>query len=146
MRCASRRIPATLIEEHRMTNFTPTPDWQSVVPRYRVVRDLRPAEKSRFNFEPPFAETWQSDVWQYGDRPLVTGEEIETTAWPHASFRPLNYSAQQVLAFFNGAMKSRMTLSPWFDGRVRLDNGLSGPTFFEVRAPQVRPMNLRPVA
>jgi hypothetical protein len=49
------------------------------------------------------------------------------------------------LAFFGSAPKSRLARSPWFDGQVRLDDGLSGPTDFEVRPPQLKPMDLRPV-
>jgi hypothetical protein len=120
--------------------------WEREIPRYRVTRDLKPAEKTRFRFEPPFSET-ASDTYQYGDRPLAAGEEIETTAWPHASMQGLNFSGQQVLAFFKTEMKSRLTQSPWFGNQVRLNNGITNaPTVFDVRPPQIKPMNLRPAA
>jgi hypothetical protein len=124
----------------------PPSDWKRIVPRYRVTRDVQPAEKSRFRFESPFTEIW-SGAWQYGDRLYESGEEIESTAWPHPSFMPLNYSAERVLAFFKSEMKSRLTVSPWLNGQVRLDNGLSNaPIPADVKPPQVQPMNLRPVA
>jgi hypothetical protein len=130
-----------------MTNFQPTPGWEREIPKYRVARSLQPSPKARFRFEPPFSMIWDSDVWQYGDRPVTTGEIIETTSWPHASFWPLNCSAEKVLAFFNGALRSRLSISPWHEGRVRLDNGLSdAPMIFDVTPPQVKPVNLRPVA
>jgi hypothetical protein len=129
-----------------MTNFQPTPGWQSIIPRYRASRDIRPAEKERFRFEPPFTTIFNNDVWQYGEQPLVQGDEIETTAWPHASFRPLNYSAERTLAFFNLEMKSRLTKSPWHEGRLRLDNGISDAPPIEIRTIEPQPMNLRPVA
>ncbi len=110
----------------------PPLNWQREIPRYRVTRDLLPAQKARFRSEPPFAETWQSDIWQYGERAVATGETIETTNWPHPSFRPLNFSAERVLQFFNSAMKSRLPRSPWFGDQVRLDNGLSGPTEIDI--------------
>jgi hypothetical protein len=115
-------------------SLTPPPPagWARETPRYRVTRDLLPAQKARFRLEPPFSETWQSDVWQYGDRPLAAGEEIETTAWPHPSMRPLTYSAERTLAFFKSEMKSRLPTSPWHNGAVRLDNGLSGPTEIDI--------------
>jgi hypothetical protein len=106
-------------------NSAAPPGWEREIPKYRVTRDLKPAPKARFRSEPPFSMTWESDVYQYGARPMTTGETIETTDWPHASFRPLNHSAKMVLNFFNSAMKSRLTRSPWHEGRVRLDNGLS---------------------
>jgi hypothetical protein len=130
------------------SSVAPAPlNWQFEIPRYRVTRDLKPAQKARFRFEPPFSETWESDCWQYGERPLVTGEEIETTNWPHPSMRPLNYSGEKVLAFYIGAMKSRLTVSPWHNGQVRLDNGLSNvPILSEVKSPSPAPFNSRPAA
>jgi len=41
-----------------------------------------------------------SDVWQYGHKAIERDEIIETKAWPHPSFQPLNYSAARVLEFF----------------------------------------------
>jgi hypothetical protein len=138
----------TYYQRDEWSSTKPPPlNWQFEIPRYRLTRDLLPAQKARFRFEPPFAETWDSDVWQYGERPLVTGEEIETTAWPHPSMRPMNYSGEQVLAFFRSAMKSRLTVSPWLNGQVRLDNGLSNvPLLGEVRTPKLQPFDTRPAA
>jgi hypothetical protein len=116
----------------------PPPNWEREVPRYRATRDLQPAQKSRFRSGPPFSETWQSDVWQYGERPHAASEIIETTNWPHASFAAKNYSAERVLAFFKSEMKSRLPTSPWFNGAVRLDNGITNaPAIVSPMAPQV---------
>jgi hypothetical protein len=60
--------------------------------------------------------------------------------------QPLNYSAQRVRAYFISAMRSRLQHSPWRDGQVRLEDGLSGPLPGHVSTPQIKPMNLRPVA
>jgi hypothetical protein len=121
-------------------------NWQYEIPKYRCTRALLPAEKARFRFETPFTEM-AMDTWQYGERHYEAGEEVTTTAWPHTSMQGLNFSAQQVLAFFKAEMKSRLTKSPWFDGQVRLSNGLTNaPAVFDVRPPQIKPMNLRPVA
>ena len=125
----------------------PPPNWQRQIPKYRVTRDLKPAPKERFRSEPPFSMTWESDVYQYGARPMTTGETLETTDWPHASFRPLNYSAEKVLSFFNSAIKSRLPRSPWHGDQVRLDTGLNNaPGIVDVSPPKLQPMNLRPVA
>src|SRR5258707_935908 len=98
----------------------------SEVPRYKATRDILPATKARFRSEPPFATMYSSDEWQYGEKPIASGEEIETKSWPHPSFRALNYSAGRVLDFFNSRTRSRMPLSPWRNGRVELDDGLGG--------------------
>jgi hypothetical protein len=125
----------------------PPPGWQFEVPRYRLTKDLQPAQKARFRHEPPFSETWESDVWQYGEHSLKAKDEITTTAWPHASMRPLTYSAEKILAFYIGGMKSRLTVSPRLNGQVRLDNGFSNvPVLADVRPPQVPPFNSRPAA
>jgi hypothetical protein len=104
----------------------PPAGWQFETPKYRVTSDIRPAEKARYRAEPPFAQMSASDIWQYGTRPLKTGEIIETREWPHASFSPLNYAAKKTLEFFNLQMKSRLPRSPWYGDRLRLDNGLTG--------------------
>lgn len=104
----------------------PPPGWERETPKYRASRNIEPAQKERFRFEPPFGTGFASDVWQYGERPYKRGEIIETRSWPHESFEPLNYSAEKVLEFFKSRMKSRMTLSPWFGDQVRLDDGMSG--------------------
>ena len=125
----------------------PPLNWELEKPRYRVTRNLRPAQLARYRLEPPFAECWDSDAHQYSTRPLAANEEIETTDWPHPSFLPLNYSASRVLAFFNAGMKSRMTQSPWHNGQVRLENGFSNvPGIADVRPPKPEPFNTRPAA
>ena len=100
--------------------------WELTVPKYRVTRDVRPAERARYRLETPFSTVFDSSVWQYADRVYAASEIIESKAWPHESFQALNFSAEQVLAFFNGALKSRLPLSPWHENRVRLDNGQIG--------------------
>jgi hypothetical protein len=104
------------------------PGWERETPRYRAIRDIQPATKARFRFEPPFANLANSDEWQYGTRPIKAGEIIETPEWPHSSFRPLNYSAGKVLDFFNTQQKSRLPRSPWRGDRIVLVNGLTGAT------------------
>ncbi len=112
--------------------------WERETPRYRVTirGGVTPPAKSRFRFEPPFASSTDSNEWQYGERPYAEGEIIETRAWPHASFFPLNESAKQVLAFFKSRQKSRLPLSPWQGDRVRLTDGLGGP--------QIQPAIVKP--
>jgi hypothetical protein len=111
-----------------MPSFSaPPPGWEREVPRYRVTRDIHPSPNSRHRFEPPFASLSDSSVWQYAERDYKAGE-IETRDWPHPSFRPLNYSAGKVLDFFNTRQKSRLPRSPWAGDRIRLDDGLTGPT------------------
>jgi hypothetical protein len=124
---------------------TPPPGWERETPKYEITRDIQPAPKARFRLEPPFASSSDSSIWQYGERILKAGEIVETREWPHASMLPLNYAAKRVLDFFNAAPKSRLPRSPFFGDRVRLDDGLSGPTAFQVGPPQVKPMDLRPV-
>ena len=106
----------------------PPPGWQHETPKYKVTRNIQPAQKARFRYETPFAESSDSDTWQYGERELKAGEIIETREWPHPSFWPLNFGAKKVLEFFNLQMKSRFPRSPWVGDRLRLDNGLSGNT------------------
>jgi hypothetical protein len=112
-----------------INNSSPAPHgWEREVPRYRATRNLKPAEKARFRSEPPFSTIFDNDVWQYGAQPVKAGEEFETRDWPHPSFRPLNYSASKVLNFFNSRVKSRLPRAPWSVDRIRLDDGLTGPT------------------
>jgi hypothetical protein len=105
----------------------PPPGFEREIPKYRATRDIQPAPKARFRFEPPFTTLWDVDVWQYGERPIQSGEIIETREWPHPSFRPLNYSARKVLDFFNSRMKSRLPRSPWQGNQIMLDDGITGP-------------------
>ena len=104
----------------------PPAGWERVVPKYRVTRDVRPAERARYRFEPPFSTVFDPSVWQYADRAYTANEIIETKCWPAASFAPLNYGAERVLEFFNARMKSRLTTSPWYGDGLRLDDGLTG--------------------
>jgi hypothetical protein len=124
----------------------PPAGWEREVPKYRVARDVRQAERSRYRLEPPFGTGFESDVWQYGERAYAAGEIIETKEWPHPSFAPLNYSAEKVLDFFNTRMKSRLTTSPWFGDSLRLDDGLTGAPIVSAAPPQVKPMDLRPAS
>jgi hypothetical protein len=125
---------------------TPPPGWERETPKYRATRDIQPAPKARFRSEPPFGTVFDSDVWQYGTRPIKSGETIETKEWPHPSFHPLNYSAGKVLDFFKSRMKSRLPRSPWFGDSLRLDDGLSGPGEVHFVPPQLQTVNLRPVS
>src|ERR1700730_15972663 len=119
---------------------TPPPGWEREVPRYRVIRDVFPSPKPRFRTEPPFANILDSSEWQYAERDYKAGETVETQMWPHASFFPLNFSAKKVLEFFSSRQKSRLPRSPWADGRIRLDDGLSGD-LPKLIAPKVAPIN-----
>jgi hypothetical protein len=125
---------------------SPPPGWERETPKYRVMRDTQPAQKARFRFEPPFASCMDSDVWQYGEKPLKAGEIVETTAWPHPSFFPLNYGAKKVLEFFRASPKSRMQRSPWAGDQIRLDDGLAGNIVVQATPPQLQPMDLRPAS
>jgi hypothetical protein len=115
------------------SQFTTIPNdpplgWQYETPVYRVERDIHPGPKARFRHETPFAESSDSDTWQYGERELKAHEIISTREWPHPSFRPLNFVAKRIIDFFNLEMKSRLPRSPFQGDRLRLDNGLSGNT------------------
>jgi hypothetical protein len=114
--------------------------WDLSIPKYRVTMDVIPAEKPRFRFEPPFTSISDNSVWQYAERPLAAGTEIETTSWPHATFLPINESAKAIHKFFRSAPKSRLPLSPWRDGRLHLDDGLTAP---EVSVTTAKPEPVR---
>ena len=105
---------------------SPPPGWQFQVPQYRASRDIEPAEKVRFRYEPPFSRMADNNIWQYAHKSVERGEVIATRFWPHESFIPLNYSAARVLEFFNTRQKSRLPWRPWQFDRVRLDDGLTG--------------------
>jgi hypothetical protein len=127
------------------TDNLPPLGWEREIPKYRATRAVHPSPNKRFKLEKPFSSCSDNDCWQYAERSVAAGEVITTTAWPHQSFRPLNFAAEKVLAFFNGALRSRLTLSPWHAGAVRLDNGMSdAPAIFDVRPPQIKPVDLRP--
>jgi hypothetical protein len=142
-------MPTVTSADHSRTVIPDTPpaNWQREVPRYRVSRDVRPSPNDRHRHELPFSSFSDGSVWQQADRPHSAGEIIETTEWPHVLFFPLNYSAKKVLEFFNGAMKSRLPRSPFGpDGRLRLENGLTGTTVVSLVPPQLKPMDLRPAS
>ena len=109
---------------------------ETEIPRYRATLDVRPSPTARHRGEPPFTTIFDSDIWQYAEVPLKATEEISTTAWPHASFRPLNESAKRVLQYFNLLMKSRLATSPFRHGELHLNDGLTGPSQpqFTIRA------------
>jgi hypothetical protein len=121
------------------TKFPP-PNWEFETPKYRVSIGVDPSPNSRFRLEPPFASCSDSSIWQYAERPYKCGEIVETKKWPHASFRPLNFAAEKVLDFFNNHQKSRMTLAPWLDDRVHLNDGLSGNLWVKPTLPLLKPI------
>jgi hypothetical protein len=102
------------------------PGWDREVPMYRASRDLVLSEKTRIRFELPFTRMADHNCRQYAHKPIAKGEIIETKAWPHESFIPLNCSAWRVLAFFNAQPKSRLPRSPFRGDRIVLDPG-GGP-------------------
>lgn len=114
------------------------PAWSREVPRYRTSMDLAPSQYARHRQEPPFTSSTDANMWQYAERPIAAGEELETTLWPHASMIPLNESARRILEFFKSHQKSRMPQSPWRAGRLFLEDGLSGAV------PQERLVGRRP--
>ena len=145
---ASRLVGAGTIgaDKEWSLHKPPPPNWQFETPKYKATRDVRPAPRARFRTEPPFAMTFDVDVWQYGERLIKAGEIIETREWPHPSFRALNYSAGRVLDFFNMQQKSRLARSPWHGDSLRLDDGLTGPVSVQPVTPRLQPMDLRPAS
>ena len=152
--CTTASLPAEQARYRVYMNpgewsLTPPPplNWDREVPRYKITRDLQPASRARYRTEPPFESMSDNSSWQYGDRLYAAGEEIESTAWPHASMRGLTFGAEKILEFFIGTMKSRLALAPWHQGRIRLDSGISNaPVLADVKPPQVQPFNSRPAA
>jgi hypothetical protein len=125
----------------------PPPGWEREIPRYRVSRDVHASPKSRHRFEPPFASSTDNDCWQYAERDYKAGDLVETREWPHPSFFPLNYSAKKVLEFFNSRIKSRLPRTPYGpDGRLRLDDGLTGTLPDHVATPRIKSTDLRPAS
>jgi hypothetical protein len=134
----------TATDDRKVIPNLPPLNWKREIPKYRISRETKPAPKERFRFEPPFSSGSESDVWQYGERVHKAGEIIETTEWPNpGTMTALNYSARQVLEFFNSRQKSRLPRSPWANDQVRLDDGLSGP-LPTIKAPQPEPVRLQP--
>jgi hypothetical protein len=102
------------------------PGWDKEIPRYRASISLHPSAYARHRTEPPFVSSTDNGMWQYAERPVSAGEELEITVWPHASMVPLNESARRVLDYFTSHLKSRLPQTPWRNGRLRLEDGLSG--------------------
>ncbi|MCP3370775.1 hypothetical protein [Bradyrhizobium cajani] len=96
------------------------------VARYRVTTDLNPPRRPRHRLEPPFSSTTDNSMWQYADRPVRAGEVIESMHWPHPTMIGLNDAARAVLEFYKTRQKSRLPVSPYVGGRLRLSDGLEG--------------------
>jgi hypothetical protein len=134
----------TSIDPKKPIPTTPPLNWRKEMPVYRVRAETRPAPKTRFRFEPPFAQIMDSSEWQYGERIHKAGEIIATTEWPNpGTMTPLTYSAREVMEYFTSRQKSRLPRSPWADDQVRLDDGLSGP-LPQIKAPKPEPVRLQP--
>jgi hypothetical protein len=101
-------------------------NWDRAIPRYRVSIDLHPLPLARHRHEPPFVSSTDSTMYQFTERDLRAGEELELTDWPHLSMQPLNESARQTLNYFRDHMKSRLPQTPWKNGRLHLEDGLTG--------------------
>jgi hypothetical protein len=110
-------------------NLVPSPGWEKEIPKYKATRAVHASPNARHRLEPPFASSSDNDCWQYAEQgqEVAAGTEISTKLWPHPSWRALNRSAEEVLSFFNSRQRSRMPISPWRNGRIELDDGLSGP-------------------
>jgi hypothetical protein len=121
--------------------------WDLEIPKYRASKNLRPSPKARHRLETPFTSIQENDVAQYLEQPLKAGETIETTSWPYPTMQPLNDSAKAVREFFTSRQKSRLPLKPWRDGRLYLNDGLSGalPSVNVLRPPVSEPPMPQPV-
>jgi hypothetical protein len=107
------------------------------IPLYRATRTVTPSPNPRHRTEAPFSTQSNPDCWQFGDRVIEAGEVIASTDWPHPSFRPLNESARRVMTYFASAMRSRLPRSPWRDGRIHLDDGLTSAAVTNVPGPNL---------
>jgi hypothetical protein len=135
---------AASIDPKKPIPTTPPLNWRKEKPVYRVRVETRPAPKSRFRFEPPFAQTMDPSEWQYGERVWPAGSVIASDQWPNpGTMTPLNYSAREVMNFFNSRQKSRLPRAPWANDQVRLEDGLGGPQP-QIKAPQPEPVRLQP--
>jgi hypothetical protein len=116
----------------------------SELPKYKATRDLKPSPNARHRNETPFASQSDNDVWQYAERPIAAGAEISTDCWPSSSMQGMNDAARQILEFFRTRQRSRMPLKPIRNGRVYLDDGLSGPTQpnISIRAAAIRGVDM----
>jgi hypothetical protein len=137
----------TAIDDRKPIPNLPPLDWKRTIPKYRISRETLPSPKERHRFEPPFSSVSDGSVWQYSDRIYKQNEVIATTEWPNpGTMTPLNYSARQVMEFFNSRQKSRLPRSPWANDQVRLDDGLTGtgPTMAQIAPPPLKRVDLRP--
>lgn len=117
----------------------PLPDgWDREVPRYKASIELRPPVYARYRYERPVSACSDTHEWQYSEREYAAGSVIETTAWPSPSMVPLNETARQIREYFTSHQKSRLPISPWRDGKLHLDDGLTGAV------PQERLIGRRP--
>jgi hypothetical protein len=138
-------MPTTTATDDRkpVPNLPPL-DWKRTIPKYRISHETLPAPKSRFKFEPPFAQISDASTWQYGEKIWPANSVIETTFWPNpGTMTPLNFSAREVLNYFTTHQKSRLPRSPWADDQVRLDDGLSNP-LPKIGLQQLQPVDLAP--
>jgi hypothetical protein len=120
---------------------TESQEWSREAPKYKATRTVTPSPNPRHRTEAPFSTQSDPDCWQFGDRIIEAGEEITSTDWPHLSFRPLNESGRRVMEYFQGAMRSRLPRSPWRDGQVHLDDGLTSAAVTNIPGPNLpRPM------
>jgi hypothetical protein len=106
------------------------------LPRYRTTRDLRPPTFARVRFETPWVSSDSSDVHQYLEKPIAAGQIIENwTAWPHESWSGLNEPAKRILNFYRSALRSRLGISPYRNGELVLDDGVSGKAISHLPGP-----------
>lgn len=134
--------PAT--DDRKPIPALPPLNWRREIPKYRISGTTKPAPKERFRFEPPFSSASDASTWQYGERTHEANEVIETTEWPNpGTMTPLNYAAKQVMEFFTTRQHSRLQRSPWVEGQLRLDDGLSG-AMPKIGVPHLEPVRLAP--
>ena len=94
------------IDDRKPIPAIPPLNWRREVPKYLVVRDVFPSPNSRHRHESPFSQILDGNCWQQADRIHKAGEIIETTEWPHPTFRPKTLcSADGFSVFRLGAQK-----------------------------------------
>lgn len=132
---ASRKLSAARAENEvrnsrgRFSFSSPLPEgWENAPPRYLATIALHPSPLARHRLENPISFATDSSLWQYCEKPdgVSAGEIVETTSWPHLSMQPISHSAIAVRDYLRDHMKSRLPQSPWRNGRLHLDDGLSG--------------------
>ena len=134
----------TAADDRKPIPALPPLNWKRTLPTYRIARETLPSPKERHRFELPFTSMSDASTWQYSEKVHKPGEIIETTFWPNpGTMTALNFSARQVTEFFTTHQRSRLQLSPWADGQVRLDDGLSNP-LPKILGSQVQPVRLQP--